>query len=150
MGHLMGKASLSKPIKPTLLQPTPLKPILPDQPEETPTAALLALLQQKDSPTFPQAALAKSWTPAELQETVVTELALREAGRLIEKAREHRGITTRELAARAGVSQPRVMQIQSAGESLGIHTLVKFAAALGYKVVIELVPEEGGDPIRAS
>lgn len=118
--------------------------------DENPSDELMSLFHLSHPSDFPKMSQVRSWTPAELRETVQTEITLREAGRLIEKAREQRGISTRELAARVGVSQPRVVQIQASGETLGIQTLVKFATALGFRVVIELIPEEGGEPIRAT
>ncbi|WP_034336681.1 helix-turn-helix domain-containing protein [Deinococcus misasensis] len=118
--------------------------------DENPSDELLTLFAQPQPSDFPKMSQVRSWTPSELKETVQTEITLREAGKLIVKARELRGMSTRELAGKVGVSQPRVVQIQSSGETLGIQTLVKFATALGFRVVIELVPEEGGEPIRAS
>jgi len=88
------------------------------------------------------------WTPARIREVVQSEFALEQAGKLIEQAREKRGLSTRELALKVGVSQPRVIQVQNAGETLNLTTLVKFAGALGYRLRLEFVPEEGGESLK--
>jgi ribosome-binding protein aMBF1 (putative translation factor) len=125
--------------------------------EET-SPELLAMLAEFSDPEIAQGGLAKpvsqqatpssGWTPQQIRETVDTEVALEQAGKLIEQARAKRGMSTRELARKVGVSQPRVMQVQGAGDSLNLATLVKFASALGYHVRLELVPDEGGEPLR--
>jgi len=88
------------------------------------------------------------WTPTRIHEAVYGEFALEQAGKLIEQAREKRGLSTRELAQKVGVSQPRVIQVQNAGETLNLTTLVKFAGALGYRLRLEFVPEEGGESLK--
>jgi len=49
---------------------------------------------------------------------------------------------------KVGVSQPQVIQVQNAGETLNLTTLVKFAGALGYRLRLEFVPEEGGESLK--
>ena len=88
------------------------------------------------------------WTPARIREAVYGEFTLEQAGKLIEQAREKRGLSTQELAQKVGLSQPRVIQVQNAGETLNLTTLVKFAGALGYRLRLEFVPQEGGESLK--
>jgi hypothetical protein len=44
-----------------------------------------------------------------------------------------------------GVANPRVAQIQKAGNAIEIPTLAKYAEALGYDLEIAFVPRQGGE-----
>ncbi|CAB4925196.1 unannotated protein [freshwater metagenome] len=80
----------------------------------------------------------------------------REALRAIESAyffagavmalRSERGLTQRELAARAGVQQADISRIERGSLAPSTPTLMRILAALGARVVIELVPDAELDP----
>ena len=59
----------------------------------------------------------------------------------LKQFRERRGVTTRDLAARLGVSQPRVVAIEKA-EELTIGTVTRYAAALGGHVALQIIADD--------
>ncbi len=50
------------------------------------------------------------------------------------------GLSQRELADRLGVSQPRVVELESGEKNPQIETLVKIAAATGLEFAIDIAP----------
>jgi DNA-binding XRE family transcriptional regulator len=54
--------------------------------------------------------------------------------------RSDHGLSQRELAERLGVSQPRVVELESGEKNLQIETLVKVAAATGLEFAIDIAP----------
>ena len=60
----------------------------------------------------------------------------------IRTIREALGMTTVQMAARMGMSQPRITQMEKNERNLKISTLEKAAAALGCTLVYALVPQE--------
>lgn len=54
--------------------------------------------------------------------------------------RADQGLSQRELAARLGVSQPRVVELESAEKNPQIETLVKIAAATRLEFAIDIAP----------
>ncbi len=50
------------------------------------------------------------------------------------------GLSRRELAERLGVSQPRVVELESGEKNPQIETLVKIAAATGLEFAIDIAP----------
>jgi ribosome-binding protein aMBF1 (putative translation factor) len=73
------------------------------------------------------------------------EVKVRNAAELIRKAKEKRRVSQRDLASRVDVANPRVAQIQKAGNVTEIPTLAKYAEALGYDLEIAFVPRQGGE-----
>jgi transcriptional regulator with XRE-family HTH domain len=73
-------------------------------------------------------------------------------GGLLRHARRERGITVQEVAERAGVTPSRISQVERAEVmgTLQLDTLDRFAAALGYRLRYELVPEEEPLPMLSS
>lgn len=63
-------------------------------------------------------------------------------GEGLKLARVQRQLSTRKLAEVLGVSQSRVMQIERSGDNLEIPTIARVAKSLGYKVLVQLVPED--------
>jgi DNA-binding XRE family transcriptional regulator len=55
------------------------------------------------------------------------------------------GLSQRDLAERLGVSQPRVVELESGEKNPQIETLVKIAAATGLEFAIDIAPV-GQDP----
>jgi len=66
-------------------------------------------------------------------------LARTVAARLVEYRFEH-GLTQRALAARLGVSQPRVVELESGEKNPQVETLVKIVAATGLEFAIDIAP----------
>lgn len=61
------------------------------------------------------------------------------AARLI-AYRSENGLSQRELAKRLGVSQPRVVELESGEKNPQIETLVKIAAKTGLEFAIDIAP----------
>ncbi len=66
-------------------------------------------------------------------------LARMVAARLIGYRSDH-GLSQRELAKRLGVSQPRVVELESGEKNPQIETLVKISAATGLEFAIDITP----------
>jgi DNA-binding XRE family transcriptional regulator len=66
-------------------------------------------------------------------------LARMVASRLI-AFRSESGLSQRELAKRLGVSQPRVVELESGEKNPQIETLVKIAATTGIEFAFDVVP----------
>jgi transcriptional regulator with XRE-family HTH domain len=72
---------------------------------------------------------------------------IREAHRLIQQARERAALTQRELAQRAGTSQPAVAKLEQGIGNPTVDTLARCAAAAGFTLRVELVPGPAPDPV---
>lgn len=79
--------------------------------------------------------------------TLMNEMEL-EMG--LAKLRQQRGVSQGELARRIGVSQPAVAKIESGRvKNLELKTIVKYIAALGGRLRIEVAPAHGtGRPLK--
>ena len=56
--------------------------------------------------------------------------------------RAQRGITQAQLAARLGVSQPHIAKLEAGrAKNIELHTLCRWATALGAKLTLDVVPE---------
>jgi DNA-binding XRE family transcriptional regulator len=56
--------------------------------------------------------------------------------------RAQRGMTQAQLAARLGVSQPHIAKLEAGrAKNLELHTLCRWATALGAKITLDIVPE---------
>ncbi|WP_038058779.1 helix-turn-helix domain-containing protein [Thermus amyloliquefaciens] len=63
---------------------------------------------------------------------------------LLSYLREHRGLSQKEVAERLGVSRSRVSQMEtSAGLSMTLEGLARYAQALGLSLRLEFTDEEG-------
>lgn len=82
---------------------------------------------------FVQEQIARDPSFAEELEFARAELNL---GLLINRLRESRGWTQRELAERAGMPQPAVARYEKAGRTPSITVLWRFARALGVSLVL--------------
>lgn len=67
------------------------------------------------------------------------------AGNLIKLARLKTGLSQRELAARAGTSQPTIAAYESARKSPGLDTLARIIRAAGLDLRIALAPYDDHD-----
>ncbi len=68
-------------------------------------------------------------------------------GALVGRARRLAGLTQRELAERAGTSQPAVARLEQGHAMPTLATLERLAGAAGYELRVELVPMEPADPV---
>ena len=66
---------------------------------------------------------------------------------VIAQARASAGLTQRELAERAGTSQPAVAKLESGHTRPAFATIERLAAAAGFTVRIELVPIAAPDTV---
>jgi DNA-binding XRE family transcriptional regulator len=97
--------------------------------------------------------LANMMTPAEVKPTPIPELeamvnqmiASQAIGQGLKLARKQRKLTTRQLASALGVSQSRVVHIEQANDSLEIQTVARVAKQLGYRVLVQLIPENASE-----
>lgn len=60
----------------------------------------------------------------------------------LEQARKEKNLTLEEVGRRVGVSRARIKQLETS-ENIEVSTLVRVASAMGYKVQIALVAEDG-------
>ncbi len=79
-------------------------------------------------------------TPDEIREILDQQIITKSLGGLLRQARENRKLSTRAMAARIGITQPRVVAVEKAQTQLEIETLVRFAAAAHYRVAVQLIP----------
>jgi DNA-binding XRE family transcriptional regulator len=75
--------------------------------------------------------LAAEWERLALARMVATRLIA---------YRSDNGLSQRELAKRLGVSQPRVVELESGEKNPQIETLVKIAATIGIEFAFDVVP----------
>ncbi|MGH7654085.1 MAG: helix-turn-helix domain-containing protein [Gemmatimonadaceae bacterium] len=69
------------------------------------------------------------------------------ANRLIQQIRERAHFTQRELAERAGMSQPAIAKLEQGAANPTLETLARCAAAAGFDLRLELVPQAPADPV---
>ena len=85
-------------------------------------------------------------TPIEdLQKLVEEMIASQAIGEGLRLARKQRRLTTRQLAQALGVSQSRVVHMEQASDSLEIQTVARVAKQLGYRVLVQLIPEDANE-----
>ena len=80
---------------------------------------------------LPDPEFAAEWERLALARTVVARLIA---------YRSENGLSQRELAKRLGVSQPRVVELESGEKNPQIETLVKIAATTGIEFAFDVVP----------
>ncbi len=66
---------------------------------------------------------------------------------LLRLARTRAGLTQRELARRAGTSQPAIARLERGQTSPTLATVARLAAVAGFDVMLELVPRAAADPV---
>ena len=80
-------------------------------------------------------------TPEERSRTDAASAVMRfafDVGDKVRDAREHAGLSQRELASRMGMSQAVVARLEAGGVGVTLMTLQKVATALDLKVTVEL------------
>src|SRR4029450_7497325 len=68
-----------------------------------------------------------------------------EPSTLIRRAREAAGLTQAEVASRAGMKQPEIARLESAGANPRLSTLKRVVAATGHSVKLDLDQDFGID-----
>jgi transcriptional regulator with XRE-family HTH domain len=66
---------------------------------------------------------------------------------LLREARQRAGLSQKELAKRAGTSQPAVARLEAGQASPTLATLERLVGAAGFDLGIELVPKATPDPL---
>lgn len=69
---------------------------------------------------------------------------------LLRSTRERAGLSQRELAERAGTSQPAVARAESGRASITVDTLQRLLRAAGFDLVLSADPGPGEDPVTAA
>ena len=68
-------------------------------------------------------------------------------GAFIARLRTQAGLSQRELARRAGTSQPAIARLERGGTSPSVDTLERLARAAGFELRLELESPAAGDPV---
>lgn len=68
-------------------------------------------------------------------------------GSVLAQARRQAGLSQRDLAQRAGTSQPAIARLEQGRASPTFATLERLAAAAGFALRVELVPKSPSDPV---
>lgn len=71
---------------------------------------------------------------------------MKRIGEGLRVARKRKKLSTRALAEQLHISQTRVMSAERASETLELQTVARFAAQLGYRLAVQLIPEDANDP----
>jgi transcriptional regulator with XRE-family HTH domain len=69
------------------------------------------------------------------------------ARHLIQQIRQRAHLTQRELAERAGMSQPAIAKLEHGTANPTLETLARCAAAAGFDLRLELVPRPAADAV---
>lgn len=72
---------------------------------------------------------------------------IRDFHQLLQRARQLASITQQDLAARVGTSQSAIAKLEQGDANPTIDTLARCAAAAGFALRIELVPQPIGDSV---
>jgi hypothetical protein len=86
---------------------------------------------------------AQTTTPTEIKTLLEQSIQVAHVGAAFAQMRQLKGLTTRELGAALGLSQPRVTALEKA-ENANVDTLLRFANEAEYDVV--LVPRTPAKP----
>ena len=80
----------------------------------------------------------------QMKKLVEQELAALNIGVEIARLRAKRHLTQTQLAAKAGMSAPKISAIESSPRNVELATLIRIANALGYQFKPEFVPAKTG------
>ena len=80
----------------------------------------------------------------EMRGLVEKELASLNVGIQIARLRERLGLSQTQLAARAGMSAPKISVLECSPKDAKLSTLIRIARALGLGLKVEFVPEKSG------
>lgn len=88
----------------------------------------------------------KPTTAEELQQKLEYFLIVDSLGELLQKIRNSRGLTVREMAREVQKSPGRISQIEGTRDRIELKTLAEYANELGYDVQIALIPRNDRQP----
>lgn len=66
---------------------------------------------------------------------------------IVEQARTRSQLSQRELAERAGTSQPAIARLEGGGTDPSLGTIRRVLAAAGFELTLELLPLAAPDPV---
>ena len=81
-----------------------------------------------------------------LEHQLEAAISMKRIGEGLRAARERKKLITRALAEQLHISQTRVMSVERASETLELQTVAWFAVQLGYRLAVQLIPEDENDP----
>jgi transcriptional regulator with XRE-family HTH domain len=84
-----------------------------------------------------------------MKELVEKELANLSVGIQIARLREQRGLSQTQLAARAGMSAPKISVLECSPKDAKLSTLIRIARAMGLGLKVEFVSEKSGKSRQA-
>jgi ribosome-binding protein aMBF1 (putative translation factor) len=73
-------------------------------------------------------------------------IAVQTVGDGLRQARKRRKLTSRQLASQLDLSQTRIMELERANTQLELRTVARVAEGLGYRVKLELIPDDANEP----
>ena len=85
----------------------------------------------------------------EMRSLVEKELASLNVGIQIARLRDQLGLSQTQLAARAGMSAPKISVLECSPKDAKLSTLIRIARALGLGLKVEFVPEKSGKSRRS-
>ena len=81
-----------------------------------------------------------------LEHQLEAAITMQRIGEGLREARKRRKLSTRALAEQLHISQTRVVNVERASETLELQTIARFAAQLGYRLAVQLIPEDANEP----
>ena len=81
-----------------------------------------------------------------LEHQLEAAITMQRIGEGLREARKRKKLSTRALAEKLQISQTRVVNVERASETLELQTVARFAAQLGYRLAVQLIPEDESDP----
>jgi ribosome-binding protein aMBF1 (putative translation factor) len=73
-------------------------------------------------------------------------IAVQTVGDGLRQARKRRKLSSRQLAIQLELSQTRIMEMERANTELELRTVARVAEGLGYRVKLELIPDDVNEP----
>ncbi len=82
----------------------------------------------------------------EFSNTLEQLIAVQTVGDGLRQARKRRKLSSRQLALQLELSQTRIMEMERANTELELRTVARVAEGLGYRVKLELIPDDFNEP----
>lgn len=120
---------------------------------EKPNERLLALMGQPERRAVegnpPEGLLSEPLTDRGLERAFDDMIVAENVGQMLAKARQEAQMSTRQVGQLVGVTHPRVLAVEKSASRVEVHTLVRYAEAMGYDVELQFKPKKGGKNIQA-